>query len=67
MKELVGGEVKMDIAKRTLSGLVDRLPSSGTEISVNVGLRVYGHGAAGTADPADPTGRCRDTALEVPL
>ncbi|MCX6348091.1 MAG: VWA domain-containing protein, partial [Candidatus Aureabacteria bacterium] len=68
MKELVGGEVKMDIAKRTLSALVDRLPAPGGEIALNVGLRVYGHGAAGTADPADSrAGRCRDTALEVPL
>ncbi len=64
MLEKVDGEMKIDIAKRTLSGLVDRLPRGSTEIELNVGLRVYGHRTvAGDTGEA----RCRDTALEIPV
>ncbi len=64
MLEKIGGELKIDIAKRTLSELVDRLPRGATEIELNVGLRVYGHQTiAGETDEAS----CRDTALEIPV
>ncbi len=64
MLERIGGEMKIDIAKRTLSDLVDRLPRDSTEIELNVGLRVYGHRTiAGETAEA----RCRDTALEIPV
>ena len=64
MLEKVDDEMKIDIAKQTLSDLVDRLPRGSTEIELNVGLRVYGHRTiAGETAEA----RCRDTALEIPV
>ncbi len=64
MLEKLGDEQKIDIAKRTLSDLVDRLPQGSTEIELNVGLRVYGHRTIAGAAAED---RCRDTALDIPV
>lgn len=64
MLELMGDENKIEIAKQTLSELVDRLPSEASEVNLNVGLRVYGHS---TRAGDDPELRCRDTVLEVPI
>lgn len=60
----IGGEAKIDIAKKTLLDLVDKLPRDAAEIELNVGLRVYGHR---TGDREDPAVGCVDTALEVPI
>lgn len=60
----VGGDLKIDIAKKTLLDLVDKLPRDAAETELNVGLRVYGHR---TGDKEDPAIGCRDTALEVPI
>jgi len=64
MHGLVGGETKLDIARRTLLDLLGRLPRDAAEVELNVGLRVYGHR---TCDREDPAVGCKDTALEVPL
>jgi len=64
MLERLEGELKIDVAKRTLSELVDRLPRGSTEIELNVGLRVYGHR---TIAGDTPEARCQDTALEIPI
>ena len=64
MVELMGGEMKIDIAKRTLSDLVGRLPQDAAEVDLNAGLRIYGHRTGATEDPAIG---CKDTALEVPI
>lgn len=64
MLEKLGGEMKIDIAKRTLSELVARLPRGSTEIELNVGLRIYGHQTIAGETDED---RCRDTALEIPV
>ncbi|HOE26403.1 MAG: VWA domain-containing protein [Candidatus Aureabacteria bacterium] len=64
MHGLVGGETKLDIARRTLLDLLGRLPRDAAEVELNVGLRVYGHR---TGDREDPAVGCKDTALEVPL
>lgn len=58
MKERVGGDTKIAIAKRTLRRVVDRLPASAP-----VGLRVYG---ARVFDKAD-RGACTDSQLVVPI
>ena len=64
MNELVGNETKIDIARKTLTGLVEKLPQDAAEVDLNVGLRIYGHRTGAGEDPA--TG-CKDTVLEVPI
>lgn len=64
MLEKLGDEQKIEIAKRTLSELVDRLPRGSTEIELNVGLRVYGHRTIAGDSKAE---QCRDTGLEIPV
>jgi Ca-activated chloride channel homolog len=64
MLETIHDLRKIDIAKDTLSGLVEQLPAGSSEIELNVGLRVYGHS---TVAGESPEQRCRDSALEMPL
>ena len=64
MLEQIQNATKIDIAKKTLSELVNRLPQGSTEIALNVGLRVYGHS---TVAGDSPDSRCRDTVLEIPV
>ena len=64
MLETIQDVRKIDIAKETLAGLVEQLPAGSSEINLNVGLRVYGHG---TVAGESPEQRCRDTALEMPI
>ncbi len=64
MLEQIQGEMKIDIAKKTLSELVEQLPPGSAEIELNVGLRVYGHS---TVSGDSPETRCRDTTLEIPV
>ncbi|MDP8248919.1 MAG: VWA domain-containing protein [Candidatus Tritonobacter lacicola] len=64
MIELMGSDMKIDIAKRTLADLVDKLPGAPAEVDLNVGLRIYGH-RTGAAE--DPEIGCKDTALEIPI
>jgi len=60
----IGGDLKIDIAKKTLLDLVEKLRRDAAETELNVGLRVYGHR---TGDREDPAVGCKDTALEVPI
>jgi Ca-activated chloride channel homolog len=64
MLETIQDVRKIDIAKETLSGLVDQLPTGSSEIELNVGLRVYGHS---TVAGESPEQRCRDTILEISI
>jgi len=64
MLETIQDVRKIDIAKETLSGLVEQLPAGSSEIDLNVGLRVYGHS---TVTGESPEERCRDTELEMPI
>lgn len=64
MLELIQDARKIDIAKETLSDLIEQLPAGSSEINLNVGLRVYGHG---TVPRENAEQRCRDTTLEVPI
>jgi len=64
MLETIQDVRKIDIAKETLSGLIDQLPAGASEVDLNVGLRVYGHS---TVAGESPEQRCRDTALEIPI
>ncbi|MFH1038678.1 MAG: VWA domain-containing protein [PVC group bacterium] len=64
MLEQIQDAMKIDIAKKTLSELVDQLPRGSTEIEINVGLRVYGHSTV-SGDSSEK--RCRDTVLEIPV
>lgn len=64
MLELMGNEGKIDIAKKTLTKLIEGLPADAAEVNMNVGLRVYGHGVVGKEDP---DAACKNTVLEVPL
>jgi len=64
MLERIQNEMKIDIARETLSELVDQLPEGSAEIDLNVGLRVYGHS---TIAGESPEQRCRDTVLEIPV
>lgn len=58
MKEKVGGDTKIAIAKSALNVVVDKLP-----VNAQVGLRVYG---ATVFDRSD-TGACTDSQLVVPI
>lgn len=64
MNETVNGEMKIEIARKTLTDLVEKLPSDAAEVDLNVGLRIYGHRTG--ASEAPEVG-CKDTALEVPI
>jgi len=64
MLETIQDVRKIDIARDTLSGLVDQLPTGSSEIDLNVGLRVYGHS---TVAGDSPEQRCRDTVMEIPI
>ena len=64
MLELMGDKQKIEVAKQTLTDLIDKLPAEGGETELNVGLRVYGHASITAQYPEEP---CRATALEVPV
>jgi Ca-activated chloride channel family protein len=60
MAEQIGGETKLDIAKRTLNQFVGTLPKN-----ANVGLRVYGH--TGSNQEQDKALSCQGTELFYPF
>jgi hypothetical protein len=64
MLEIMGNEAKIDIAKKTLTKLMESLPADAAEVNLNVGLRIYGHTVLGKDDPE---AACKDTILEMPI
>jgi hypothetical protein len=58
MAEKIGGETKMDAAKRVINQIIDGLPN---KPNLNVGFRAYGYQSAGSEH------NCQDTKLLVPI